>query len=299
MSPSTPRRWQVVAGTAALLGIWALFKFVTSIRRDRQLADTPLVKIRSAAQGYVKVSGLARCAEDPPTAAPLSSRACVWWSFTVEKRRGRGREEDGWEVVDNASSVTPFVLADADSECLVGPVNAEITPTCRNVWYGDSLRPTSPPPVGNALFVSGNFRYTELLLKVGDALSVTGELRSHSEIDGTDKTGALLRQWKLNQGALLSRFDSNHDGRVDTQEWEAARAAAAAEVRASQLKTPVVRTSVIGEPTHGEPFLIAPMDGARLVRREKWRALAFLALGLVCVLLCGLALERFLGHAHT
>jgi hypothetical protein len=91
---------------------------------------------------------------------------------------------------------------------------------------------------------------------------------------------------------LLARFDRDRDGHLDASEWEAARQAAAAEAKASMLRAGVGRTSVIGEPTHGEPFLIASMDAAQLVRREKWRAVLFLALGLVFVVLCALALER-------
>jgi hypothetical protein len=54
----------------------------------------------------------------------------------------------------------------------------------------------------------------------------------------------------------------------------------------------VVRTGVIGEPTHGEPFLIASMDAAQPVRREQWRALMFHVLGLGFIVLCALSLER-------
>jgi E3 Ubiquitin ligase len=281
--------------SAALFGAaacWALYKFSSRIRRDRLIEDTPLVKIRSAAQGYVKVFGQARMDGADSTAAPLSSRPCIWWSYDVEEKHRNAKGETSWCSVNSASSVTPFVLADADGECLVGPVNAEITPTSHDVWYGDEPMPSGPPS-GAGFLNEGHYRYTERLLCAGDQLSVTGELRSHSAIESADAaTAALLRQWKSDQPALLARFDQNHDGKIDAAEWENVRRAAAAESHAHTLKSDIVRTSIIGQPTHGEPFLIAPMDSSHLVNREKLFAAMFFALGIVCAGLCAWAIEH-------
>jgi hypothetical protein len=272
--------WEAAAVLAAI-ACWALYKFAASLRRDRLLEDTPLVKIRSAAQGYVKVYGRAKSAEADPTPAPLSSRPCVWWSCQVEEKYRNAKGQTSWRTINTASSVAPFVLADADGECLVGPVNAEITPSSHDVWYGDSPTP-SGGPVGREFFGSEDYRFTERLLRVDDRLSVTGELRSNSEIQtGDGATAALLRQWKSDQAALLARFDQNHDGKIDAAEWEAVRLAAANEAQVHALKSNIVRTSCIGEPTHGEPFLIAPMDGEHLVRRERLFAAIFFAVGVL------------------
>ncbi|HEY2275318.1 MAG TPA: hypothetical protein VGH61_07450, partial [Steroidobacteraceae bacterium] len=95
-----------VAGAGALLCLYGFFR---RLRRDRLLADTPLVHLRSAAQGYVKVQGQARPAGAAPTAAPLSSRPCVWWDFKIaeERRDSRGRLE--WHSIESATSVELFV----------------------------------------------------------------------------------------------------------------------------------------------------------------------------------------------
>src|SRR5882724_701247 len=291
--------WEAAALLAAI-ACWALYKFAASIRRDRYLEDTPLVKIRSAAQGYVKVYGRAKPAQGDPTVSPFSLRPCVWWSYNVQEKQRNSKGETTWRTIDSASSITPFVLADADGECLVGPVNAEITPTSRDVWYGDSPSPGGPP-VASRGFMSGDlYRYNERLLHVGDQLSVTGELRSNSDIETSDTaSAALLRQWKSDQTALLARFDRNHDGRIDAGEWDAARSAAAAESHAHTLKSDIVRTSCIGETTHGEPFLIAPMDSKRLVNREKFHAAMFLAIGVVCAGFSAWAVEHALALGPT
>jgi E3 Ubiquitin ligase len=291
--------WEA-AGVLAAIACWALYKFAASIRRDRYLEDTPLVKIRSAAQGYVKVFGRAKAAQADPTVSPLSLRPCVWWSYNVQEKQRNAKGETTWRTIDSATSITPFVLADADGECLVGPVNAEITPTSRDVWYGDSPSPGGPPIDSRVFMSNALYRYNEQLLHVGDQLSVTGELRSNSEIETSDTaSAALLRQWKSDQAALLARFDQNHDGKIDGGEWDAARSAAAAESHAHTLKSNIVRTSCIGETTHGEPFLIAPMDSKRLVNREKLHAAMFLVIGVVCAGFSAWAVEHALALAPT
>jgi len=279
-----------VCGTVAL---WALYKFLLSLRRDRLLKDTPLVKIRSAAQGYVKLFGRTVAAGDGILAAPLSSRPCVWWRYEVQERTRNSKGESRWESIDSGTSIDLFVLADADAQCLVGPVNAEITPTTHDVWYGSDVRPGGSPPKTASL--TGNYRYTESLLSPGAQVSVCGELRSHSEGSSSDAAAAaLLKQWKQDQKTLMARFDQNHDGRIDAAEWDAARQAAITEAHSQSLNAPITRMSVISQPTNGEPFLIAPMDDAQLARREKRRAALYLCLGLLCVVLCAWAIE----HAH-
>jgi len=280
------------AAVCAAAAIGTLYGFLVSLRRDRLLADTPLVRLRSAAQGYVKVFGRAEPPHGTPIAAPLSERPCVWWSFEVAYRNRGSRGGPQWRSVERATSVELFVLADTDAQCLVGPVNAQITPTTHDVWYGSEPRPGRAPGT-SSLLESPDYRYTERLLSPGDQLSVLGELRSHSELVSTDEAaGALPRQWKQDQQGLLARFDVNHDGRIDAAEWEMARQEAMRESGSSALATPVTRLSVISEPSNGEPFLIAAMDARQLERRERLHAMLFLGAGLLCTLLCAWAIGR-------
>src|SRR5579863_715765 len=250
---------ELIAACAGAAALACLYGFFRRMRRDRLLANTPVVHIRSAAQGYVKFQGRARPAAAAPTAAPLSGRPCVWWDFKVAERYrdSKGREE--WRQLESATSVEPFVLADDDAECLVGPVRAEVTPSRVNVWYGIGPRPVGgPPSVSTALLSSGGYRYTERLLDVDAQLCVAGELRSHS--DTGDLAGAIaarLHEWKQDQTSLLKRFDTDHDGVLNAAEWEAARAAAAAECEGQKLQSTITRTSIVSEPTDDRPFLIS------------------------------------------
>lgn len=284
---------QLLAAGSAVVAVFALWKFFVRLRRDRVVADTPTVRIRSAAQGYVKVTGRALPAGPAPTMAPLSARPCVWWDYAIAEHETDSKGNSRWHEVERATSVELFVLDDDDARCLVGPVTAEVTPTVNDVWYGSLPRPSGPPLAASSLLHSGEWRYTERLLGVGERVCVLGELRSHSEVgDVNAATAHKLQEWKQDQQALLARFDANHDGRLDATEWEAARRAAASEAQAQTLGADIERISVISEPRNGEPFLIAPMSSGELEKREQRFAALYFVVGLLGVCLCAWALSH-------
>ena len=76
----------VFAALCGLLSLAALVGCLSRLRRDRFIADTPLVRLRSAAQGYVRVGGIARSPPDETMRSPLTQRPCVWWDYQVEER---------------------------------------------------------------------------------------------------------------------------------------------------------------------------------------------------------------------
>jgi hypothetical protein len=273
----------VVCGLLALLALAGCF---SRLRRDRFIADTPLVRIRSAAQGYVRIGGIARSPPTETLRSPLTRRACVWWDYQVEAREVNAKGEATYRTIEKATSVTPFVLDDADGECLIGPVGAEVTATSNERWSGMS-RHSEPSPMSQAilgLVGQDDYRFHERLIAPGTPLCVLGELRSHTDFGAVDqKTQEILLQWKRDQPGLLRRFDQNHDGRIGPDEWDSARAVAHAQAEATVLHSPIERVGVVGQTTHNEPFLIAPLDGEHLVRREKRNAFLFLLASIACV----------------
>ena len=294
MSAAPSPHYAAIAAVAGVLALLALYRFFVRVRRDRLVADTPAAHIRSAAQGYVKVAGRALPAGPAPTAAPLTSRPCVWWSYEIEQEQKDSRGNTRWRTVESGTSVELFALVGDDgARCLVGPVSAEVTPNVRNVWYGATPRPVGPPADSIPLLHSGDWRYTESLLGVGARLCVMGELRSHSEVgDASAASLAKLHEWKQDQRSLLARFDLDHDGKLSDAEWEAARAAAAREAKTETLQAPIERVSVISQPRNGEPFLIAPLSPAALEKRERLFAALYFVLGLACVVLCAWAIRH-------
>jgi E3 Ubiquitin ligase len=288
---------EVVAAVCAAIALIALWGFFVRLRRDRVVADTPLSRVRSAAQGYVKIAGRAEPAGQAATAAPLSSRPCVWWSYELASRQTDSKGNTSWKIEERADSTELFVLVDGDARCLIGPVQAEVTPSVNQTWYGDGPRPDGPPPPGGGSFLlsARDYRYTERLLKPGDHLCVLGDLRSHSEGATTDlgaATAAKLREWKQDPRTLLARFDTNHDGKIDAPEWEAARAAAARESQSEALHKTVERISVVSKPASGEPFLITPLSVEGLEKRERLVAIVFFLVALCALAACIVALKH-------
>jgi E3 Ubiquitin ligase len=270
---------QIIAAICGALSVLALLGFFSRLRRDRIIADTPLVRIRSAAQGYVRFEGVAGPPPDEDLRSPLSGRRCVWWDYRVEYREVDARGESRIRTLEKATSVTPFVLSQEDGDCLVGPVGAEVTPTTIDSWSGNSPRPMQRVlfETGTLVSIDGDYRYHERLIMPGARLSVLGELRSHTEFGAVDqRTREILDQWKRDQPGLLRRFDRNHDGRIDPVEWEVAQNAAHAQAEAVVMHSPIERVGVVGQTTHGQPFVIAPLDSGQLVRREKRLALLLL-----------------------
>jgi hypothetical protein len=285
----------ILAAVSGALAFAALLICLSRLRRDRFLADTPLVRVRSAPQGYVRIEGLAGPPPGEDLRSPLTGRACVWWDFRVDYREKSERDAWVWRTVEKATCVAPFVLTDGDGECLIGPVGAEVTATTSDRWAGDTSRPTGLPfeQSGFNLIGGGNYTYHERLIAPGSKLSVLGELRSHTEFGAVDaKTKEILARWKLDQPALMKRFDRNHDGQIDSAEWDAARAAAHTEAEATVMHSPIERVGVVAQTTHGEPFLIAPLDEKHLIRRERRNALLLLIASVALLMLCLWAISK-------
>jgi hypothetical protein len=91
----------------------------------------------------------------------------------------------------------------------------------------------------------------------------------------------LLAEWKKDQGALLERFDTNHDGVLSQAEWEKARAAARALIEQQVPRSAAPTASIVVKPVDGRPFLIAASNLGALARRSRIAAavllLAFVA----------------------
>jgi len=276
-----------LAGCSAIAAAYAIYRLFLSVQRDHFVTDTPWVRLRSAAQGYARIEGHAGTDAADILVAPLSGRPCVWWDYRISIKETDSRGNSSWSHLESATSVTPFALADPGGRCLIGPVGAEVTPTSTDTWYGDTPRPLAGPPQhGWTGALEHTYRYTERLLAPGTRLSVLGELRSHAEEHDVDSDArSLLARWKADQPGLLARFDRDHDGRIDSQEWEAVRAAAYTQAQADVANARIERANIVAQPTHGQPFLIAPLDGEQLAHRERHHAWLFLA---AAVLLLGL-----------
>jgi hypothetical protein len=277
---------------AVVYSFWYAFK---SWAKNRTIVDTPTSRIRSAAQGYVELSGRGVLPADSRNKGPLTGLPCTWWRYKIEDRGRRSRfpylstsnlgDPRSWSCVDSGTSTEPFVLDDGTGQCLIDPRGAEVFPSVTTVWYGPEEWPQERIPGGDGVLgwlldriPTGRYRYTEYRLQIQEHVCALGAFRSEGGVSVDDPDAAvtdLLHQWKQDQASLLKRFDTNHDGALSAAEWEQARAVARKEVmhaRAADTRAPSLH--VLGEPTDGRCFLLAASEGGSLARRFRRRALA-------------------------
>jgi hypothetical protein len=281
MSGNGFKFWLTVAAlaAAAAYSFWYAFK---AWAKNRVIEDTPTSRVRSAAQGYVEISGLSVLPPNCHNTAPLTRIPCAWWRYKIEERRYAGRSRS-WCTIQGDTSTEPFLLDDGTGQCLIDPRGAEVFPGASNVWYGPSEWPEVRIPDGTGILarladalLTDKYRYTEYRLQAHEHVYAIGAFRSLGGAGAEDTETAaanLLHEWKKNQAALLARFDTNHDGTLSAAEWEQARAAARRQVldgRAAEVRPPSV--NVLGDPMDGRAFLLAASDGETLARRFRRRA---------------------------
>lgn len=257
-----------LAWTGALAAISAIsfLAWAANLRRNRAIADTPMSRIGSAAQGYAEIYGRACREREFLADASLGSFPCVWYRSVTYQRNA----ENKWEVIARNTSDSMFGVEDGTGRVLVDPDYAEIITTHTRSWY------------------EGDYKHVEEQLFPSDRIYVLGEFSTiggaNGEFNLNEDAAALLAEWKRNKPMLLERFDLNKDGQIDMQEWELARRAARREVERqyNELRLqPGVH--VMRAPSDGRHYLIANLSPQQLKRKYVlwgWFHLAtFLAAG--------------------
>jgi hypothetical protein len=265
--------------------VYCFYYCFRSWRRNRALRDTPTSRIRSAAQGYVELSGRGCLAPDSKNKAPLSDTPCVWWRYKVESKASSFGRSRSWHTVMSGESTAPFLLDDGTGQCEVDPEGAEVYPHGGDVWYGHDEWPSRRLPGTQSPmqwlwgpWFGGPYRYTEQRLEATRPVVAVGLFRTSGAAYGNEAEAALghlLQAWKHDQKALLQRFDTDGNGVLNTEEWERARAAARDQVVAElAARPPAPRVAFLTKPADGRPFLISGSDPSTLARGLRYRAAA-------------------------
>jgi len=289
--------WALTLGVAVLGGGALALRW---LQVARLIEDTPTSRVRSAAQGYVELSGRGLPLEGTRNPAPLTLRPCVWWRYRIaRKQEGRSGRGDSWQTVASGQSVQPFLLDDATGRCIVQPAGAEVMTSEATTWYGDTPWPTGAP--GAALTRPGerSYRYFEERIYEQERVYALGEFRSHGRDPGLDlqaATAALLAEWKSDQARLITRFDADRDGKISLAEWGRARGEARRAVEKQQADRPPLATlHVLAQPESGQLFLLAALPEGDLAKRYRRKAMLAFAGFVVAVYALGWLLQRASG----
>ncbi len=269
---------------AAVLGAVQFFRLQ---RRRRLMEDTPTARIRSAAQGYVELSGRVRL-PDTPLHSPLTATPCAWWRFRIERRKSEGRNA-GWELEQQGSSEAQFWLDDDSGCCIVDPAGAEVRAVNHRSWVGAT--PVLVPEAPGTTIWSGDaeHRYTEELILPGETLYALGQFTSIDPLQTSarDDLRDLVIAWKT-EPARRAAFDRNGDGELDAAEFDQLRSAAAqlsAVKRREEAALP--QTHVLHKPPGRQIFLLSTVPAQKLGTRLRWQSWAWLAASLVAAGLAG------------
>lgn len=255
--------WPYALGAMSLVSFAA---WVGNYRRLRQVEDTPLSNIGTAAQGYVELTGRAEVPGGTPLTSRLTNLPCVWFQYEIYEKSS----DDKWSLQDSGVSDDPFVIRDASGQCVIDPEGAEVACSRKDTWTR-----------GDTRYVEWLLLPRELIYALGDFVTVGGP---NSDLNVDADVGALLADWKKNPPELRRRFDLNQDGTLDLKEWALARRQARREVEARHRDIRMSDgTHVLRAPADGRLFLISNYLPARLRRTYllwAWtHALIFIAAG--------------------
>lgn len=228
---------------------WRLYHYI---------ADTPTSRIASASQGLVELHGMGDLPPGKLHQGISMGPPCLWQAYTIS---------EGEDELETGHSTEPFILQDRSGSCVIYPEGAIVITSSRTTARR-----------GNT---SASIRY----LKPGADIYVLGELRSvggdNEHYNLEHHTAEILRKWKSDQRQLVADFDEDGDGRIDVQEWEAARSKA--RTLAEQQIHAKRQSEVIHEirkPKNGLPLLIADKDPDYLKRKYYWLGIASLSLAI-------------------
>jgi hypothetical protein len=192
----------IAAAAVALVG--AAIAWFLSNRRWHLIHDTPTARVRSAAQGYVELVGVAALS---PGQAPLAFNGlppCVWFQVIISDAGDGTERATTWTRVSDET----FVLRDDTGDCVIDPDHAEVHMAHVRRWR------------------MGTRRYQARFLMQGDTLYAIGALETLRPADGGLDRRAdvahLLRQWKRDPRSLHREYDHNRDGQLDPEEWQQA-----------------------------------------------------------------------------
>ncbi len=266
--------WCAIPAGLSLIALIAGFTFLL---RTRLIENTPTSRLRSAAQGYVELEGRVKLMAGPPILCPLTTARCIWWRYKVEQKQVHyvnGKRRTNWVTVDRGISDDCFLLDDATGQCVVDPTGADVIPTLKRRWYGNTRRPTIGAQAGSGCWrtLFCKYRYTEELLLPGDAVYALGSFRTQAgmpdSFDEKADLSELLSKWKHDRN-MMALLDVNKDGSVDLKEWDAARRMAVEKVRQEHVQRAVDTGDlhILAKPRDQRPFVLSGIPQAVLIRR--------------------------------
>ena len=258
----------------ALAGGGLVYYGFATLREKRMLENIPSSKVRSVAMGLAEIKGAAK--QKAPLVSPLTGAACTYYRFLIEEERSGSKGQKSWVTIDQGQSTQPFYVEDETGRILVDPVGAE---TILRQAYREIKR--------DGGWTSSRRRYTEWRIIPEERIFVLGTVSKTHDIAFEKKARLTERLQQLKKDKdKMREIDTNQDGDVSPEEWDAAVQKAQDDLLREEVSAGSKEAEddvVIGKGALEETFLIADRSEKSVERALAWKAGASLSFGPVIV----------------
>ena len=285
-----------IAGFCLVLGPVLYLWGWRALRRRWMITAMPTSKARSVAMGLAEVKGRAKPLGPSARPSPIRGVPCVWSHVVVTEHKKQGKNEHTKRLVDRELR-EPFILEDDTGRVSVLPSGAEMhgvvltnmTITGSTGLPEDVLKfcDMNWIPVRTMSIWSGVHYTLKEEAIISDAeLYVLGEAvpGRDSVADGRRRNVAdRLKAW-LKDPAKKAMVDTNKDGIIQQDDWDAAQARAQEEILREDLDRkpeapPVMPATAIRKPAMGFFLISSGTEKEALSAQGSPAALITLGLG--------------------
>lgn len=236
-----------------LISVWSAHR----INRKRIfLINTPRSKIRSAAQGYVEISGTGHdLPGTTPLTSPLTHKPCIWYQFAIHELR-ENLNSTNWAEVKRGSSSKLFLLQGETGEVIVDPQGCQpsMQGKSTNIWHAksdDDLRKL----IGHGFYFNftpfKRYRLTETIVANSEKILALGFFRTVNRENNLT--------WRQEDNS------NNPEHQADIANWQAY-------TEWHREHSPDERINILHRPQQkSRSFILSNFKENILVRRLAWR----------------------------
>jgi hypothetical protein len=208
---------------------------------------------------------------------------CVYYKFLLEKETRDSKGRTHWSTVKSGSSTNYFYADDGTGRLLIDPLDAE-TELVRD--YQEIKKEG----------FGARMRYSEWYIKPGDFVYAHGTVKKFRDniTARNEKILEKLRQIKADVEKLKA-IDTDKDGAISLEEWDAARIKAEQEVLEEEISNPMPAQDdiVLTRGDIEEMFIISDQDEKQLANKLAVKGFfAVFGSGLVMILMFGSLMAR-------
>lgn len=226
-------------------GIWSFFWGFKRLRRKRLIENIPTSTVRGLAMGLVELCGQAK--KTTPLKSPLTKTECVLYKYLIEEYRSSGKSGHWLRVASGNSFLSPFCLDDGTGKILVFPGGAELIFPL-DYEFKTGFGKTLPENLIEFMeknnisykswFGSRTMRFREWCICENESVYIIGTAKKRGDFPEVLKSQLIERLSALKEDTeKMKEVDLNKDGKINTEEWDAAVAKIEQELLQETLNT--------------------------------------------------------------